>query len=86
MTTAVSITAAGHNLIVYLNDAYEPSNGGELVETETIEFVTKSTQRTFHVHQTRDLYVTEVRDGETDLNGLIDAGDFDAARAYIQAG
>ncbi|AXQ68249.1 hypothetical protein HOT99_gp045 [Caulobacter phage CcrBL10] len=86
MTTAVTIAAAGHNIIVYLNDAYEPSNGGELVETETIEFVTKNTQRTFHVHQTRDIYITEVRDGETDLNDLIESGAFEAARQYIQAG
>ncbi|AFO71788.1 hypothetical protein CcrKarma_gp048 [Caulobacter virus Karma] len=81
MTTAVDIQAAGHNLIVYLTDIYVVD--GEAQERDSIEFVRKGAKRTFHVHQTRDLYVTEVRDAETDLNALIDAGDEAAARQYI---
>uniref|UniRef100_A0AB74UGK1 Uncharacterized protein n=1 Tax=Caulobacter phage BL57 TaxID=3348355 RepID=A0AB74UGK1_9VIRU len=81
MTTAVDIRAAGHNIIVTLADTI--LKDGVETEVETYEFVKAGETRTFHVHQARDLFVTEVRDDETELNALIAANDTAGARQFI---
>lgn len=79
MTTTVNVEAAGHNIIIFKTHEIE----GE--ESYTIEFVPKGSKATFYVHQTADISVSEVRDNETELNALIDAGDIEGARAYAEA-
>lgn len=81
MTTTISVQGAGHHVVVVITDEVEVN--GEPAVHFSADIVPKGTTRNFYVHQTRDLSVYEVRDDETELNALIDAGDTAAAIALV---